>query len=794
MMLHTLGTSIRLLLKHKTYTAINLTGLVLGLTASFILFTFIINERSYNRIENSKRIFRVLTMDHTQQKKSSLTPFYLSDDLKANFPQIEQSSRWINVENLIGPVKINQNGIFRINSGFSCADPSILPLFDIKLKGLKNSQPLSDSNSIMVSCSAASEMFGTIDPLGQSCQVQVNGEIFFLNITGIFDDLPWNSTIHADFIAGISFYRKLLKNISSEPEKMLNSCDINTNETYILLKNNTQIEDITNKINALYKHHYPANPSFTYFFQPFPDIYLGSSDFINDYNLKGDRSNLYTYGLLAAFILFLAGMNYAILSTARSSLRYKEIGVRKVFGATGKQLQIQLITESVMLTFLSFPISLLLLGLIDPFMEQWFGFSVNIHFSNLLIYFSVFAGITIMIGLLSGIYVAVYLASLDPLYALRMKLFAYKRFTLSKFFIVFQLVITLSLLIGFIAIYRQISFFLNNSLGVQKDNLIVVHFNPEEFKFYHQLKQTISKQTGVLAVSGSSMTLPVISSSVIRLSIPGPPEKEIELDRYFVDYDFFETMGIKLKSGSDFNINDSLINYSRILLNQEAAKVMGLQNPLEIMIGMYKIFGIVDNFNIRTLHQKIQPAMFCFQPQSCKNVLVRYKTGEQEQLIAAIKKSWYHLAPSLPFNYSVFDQDLERMYIKEKRFGKVVAAFTLLAFVITGMGLFGLALLITERRRKEISIRKIFGASNIHLMIRLQREFYIYIGIATCISFPVSWYLMNEWLHSFYYYIPLNAFIFVISVLSVFIFVALILLYRTIVVLKEKPVDVLKYE
>lgn len=795
MLFNTLITSIRFLAKSKTYTAINLCGLVLGLTASFILFVFIINERSFNRdYDNKDRIFRVLTLDKNQEKKDGMTPFRLAADLKKFHPQIEQTARIINIESCIGTVEIQKGNYFQAVPGFICADPSLLDMLGVNIMEVDRKFTLRDNHSVLISARVAKKIFGSSASTGKLCKVRINGKIYSLKVAGIFQDLPWNSTVQAGFMAGIGFYKELLSEISRDPEIILQTYQETSNETYILLGRKAGISEIISQMDAFYRQSGIGNHGLSYAFQPFPDIYLHSSDIQNDFNPKGNRSNTLVYSLLAGFILFLAGMNYSILSTARSALRYKEIGIRKVFGATRTQLRLQIIIESVLLTFIAFPLSFLLLGLIDPFLEKLYGYSIVMYASNFLTYTSIFAGITILIGLLSGLYVAVYLASLDPLFALKMKLFAYKRFTLSKIFIVFQLFITLSLLIGFITIDRQIIFCLNRDLGLNKENLLVIHFNPGEFTGYTQLKHIARQHPDVLSVTGSSVTPPTLAASAIQLNIAGIPGNPISLERYFVDYDFFKTLGIKISSGHTFNPTDSNRNETKMLLNTEAVCALGLTAPLSKIIGPYQVIGVADNFNIRTQYQKILPAMFCFMPSACQNIMIRYKTGSPDQLITTLEKSWQQLAPKIPFSYTFFDSEVDALYKKEKNFGRVVASFTILAFIITGMGLFGLALLITERRRKEISIRKIYGASDTHIIIRIQKEFYYYIGIATGFSFPVTWYFMNKWLDTFYYHIGLNAFIFIIALFSVCLFVSLILLNRTLKVLREKPIDVLKYE
>jgi len=599
--------------------------------------------------------------------------------------------------------------------------------------------------------------------------------------------------LQMNVIAGIGFFPSLFSNLvdSTELNRQLRTEPIV--ETFILLR---QADDF-NKINAQLSDFIKGravNPAFTDLqIQPLKNIYLGSDHIRDMLHKRGNRSSMYVYLSLSLFVLLLAGINYSILSTARSALRYKEIGVRKVLGASRRALSTQILTESILLTFLSFPISYLLIGLAEPVLRWMFGYRVEIFSSEMLILIPIFAGITIFIGLISGAYIAFYLASLNPLQALKNKVFSHRRINLSRVFTVFQLLITISLLIAVIIIYRQVHFCTHHSQGIDKNNLAILLYEPGEFTRYRELKKEISTIPGVITVSGSSIIIPDFAVPTISAK-SGNSGKEIRLEPIIVDSGFFRAMGISIIAGTDFNPADSTRSTYAYILNKEAAKVFNITDITDASFGGFKVIGIVNDFNVHTMYDKINPIVFSYDPDALREVVIRYKEGAGPLVNARIEKIWKSLAPGQAFTSRDFSAETNRMYQKELVFEYVVLSFTILAFIIMGMGLFGLALLISERKTKEIAIRKIYGASNQHILAGLMKEFFIYSGIASIIAIPVTIILMRKWLNTFYYRVDISWWVFVIAIASVTIFVSFIMVMRAIKVIKKNPVNVLKYE
>ena len=788
-------TSYRFMLKSKIFTAINLVGLTAGLTVSFFLLIYIINELSYNSFhDKSDRIYRILT--HAEGTTMSYSPSLLSVRLQEQSKGILQSGRIVSLKFMSGPISVLNGQEYHEEPGFFCADPSILDILSFRIVSGEGRSGLETAGSILLSQPAALAYFGQANPIGQKLEIKSGGIPATLTVAGVFEKLPWNSTIGVDFLAGMDLFTFLLNqndiDIASEAE----SYNDYYTESYILVDNRGRITEMTNLLPTLLDTLGMTEDEVYFTFQDIRDIHLNSGEIINDFHQKGNRSALFYYGSLAFAVLLLAGINYSILSTARSALRFKEIGVRKVLGATKRELRNQILTESMFLTFLALPLSFLVLGFMEPFVGKLYGYEIQLYTWNMLIYIPLFAAITLFIGMISGGYLAFYLSALNPLKALKNQVFTRQRFSLSKLFIVFQLIITLFLLSCMLVIFAQLDYCMNTNNGIQQDNLLIVSFNPGEFNAYPELRDRIRDDKGVVAVSGSSIIPPTNASSSISYTVTYADSLPVTytLENYFVDRDFFTTLGIGIISGEDIKPADITQSRTPIILNQEAEAMIGLKKPVGSTLGKSIVTGIVRDFTIHSFYSKITPAVFTYNPMECSYLLIRCQPGAMNAVRQRVKSEWKALAPGLPFACATFDDELSLMYSKEQKFGQVVASFSFLAFIITGMGLFGLALLMIERKLKEIAIRKIFGASNNDILFRMQKEFLLYILLASMIAIPATLYIMNVWLSSFYYKVPVHWYLFVITVLSVTIFVSSIIMIRTWIVLRKNLINVLKNE
>jgi len=794
MIRNALITSYRTIVNNKTYTIINVTGLVLGLTAAFVLLVFAINETSFNTCFTKKdRLYRAVFTDSKGLSTTGGSRLFKSL-LPCNIPECKKVVRMVSEQQLSLKMKVDAGNKLYDCKNFVYADTEIFNMLDLRfVRG--GIQPGSlKQNSLFMSESAVKKIYNGEVRLFQKVSLMAGKNRYEMILAGIYTDLPWNSTINTDFIAGLPFYETILKDNMPELVAGYNSWDDFLVETLCEFSPGTEIRSIIPVIQEVLNNNVKKDVNVKISFQSFGDIYFESGDFANNSNLTGNKLAVYTYSWLAFFILLLAGINYAILSTARSALRFKEVGVRKVLGATKRELRIQILIESVLLTFMALPLALFLLGLIDPRITGLPDYTITMHASNMLKYILFFAGITLVIGILSGLYVAVYLAGLNPVNALKARYFTPGKFNLSKLFIGFQLFITLSLLICMLTIYSQIRMCYVSNLSISRQNILLVPLKNHDFKKYSAIKSKLAGIPDIISFSGSGLfSLPSKDFNVLPFHLPNSQEP-VHIECVNVDRDFFKTLGIPLIRGRDFDTSSMERGDIECIINEEGAKTLKYKNPLGVNIDQTKIVGVSRDFNFHNLHYKINATRFLYNPFAISTLIIHYKQGRESFVVEEIKKAWEAVYPKSPFDHSFFRQELRDAYTKENNFVTAVAVFTILAFIITGMGLFGLALLISERKTKETAIRKVFGASNVQIIFRMQREFLLYTAIAAIVAIPVSWLLMQLWLKEFYYRVNISPLIMIMCVLAVTTFVSVILLMRTLKVLRSNPINALKYE
>ncbi|MDD4604219.1 MAG: FtsX-like permease family protein [Bacteroidales bacterium] len=783
----------RILSKGKTYTLINLTGLVMGLTAAFILVVFAINELSYNRsFHNSNQMYRVIVHD-SHGIKSGITPFLLKDFFQTTFPEIKQTSRIIRSDYFTSNIKVKKGPILVSVTDFYCVDPAFIDIFSLAVTPERNTRMLDSSNSILISEHFCKRIFGKKDPTGKLLECKIDGQVYQMMVQGVFKDFTWNSSFKPEILATIALYKERLSVLIQDSEKELSSGKDYSSGLFLLVNKNVEIASLTKRLPIALKKSIFRKNGLDVSLQKFTNSYFDSGDVQNDYIIKGNKTDLLIYISLAVFILMLAGINYSMLNTARSALRFKEIGIRKVLGASKVNLRSQIITESFALTLLALPLTFLVLGLINPVLSTFYGAEIQIHFNTLWISVVLFTIIILLIAFLSGFYIALYLSSLNLLTALKSNYYLYKKMTLGKFLIVFQLFITISLFIGLIVILLQLNFLYNRNMGIQKENLMIVNLQPEEFVQSNVLEKQLSDCPEILNSSQVSIAIPTFDKTSNDIKVQGQEEK-VPFEIFKATPTFCKTMGIEIVRGRNFQLADTNAQVPPIIINEEAAQTLQFRDPLNKKIGPYIIIGVTKNFSIRTMHLKVSPTIVVFDKEPGQTMIIRYKAGREQQLLKAVRNKWSLLAPNLPLEYKFFDKELNQLYGKEKKFGFTIGLFTGIAFSVTGMGLFGLAMLMAERRRKEISVRKIFGATRSHIILILQKEFLIDFLIAAALSVPVSWYCSSLWLNGFYYHISLNWWIFLGAILTVGFFVSLILFWKSRRVLNENPSNTLKYE
>ncbi len=782
----------RNIIRNKNYAFINLTGLALGMTCSIIILLYVKYELSYDSYhENYYRIHRVAAPFSAAISSAPLGPA-----LQEEFPEIEETVRiyapkiWKDRE----LVNANQKSFY--TDRFFFADPSLFKIFTFTLIKGDPQTVLTDLNSVVITESTAIKYFGAADPIGRVITYENEIE---LTITGIIKDMPFNSHFRFDFVARLdNYYSKIDKDWEN---RWGNSAFV----TYILLPPGFNTSVITERIPDVIKKHTGRENGDDYFIQSLEEIHLHSK-LGKEIDKNGDIRKVRVFSAIAVLILVIACLNYINLATAQASIRAKEIGLRKVAGAKRLQLVRQFLGESVLISTLAFAAALLLVHLMLPLcrdhFEMYFDTGPLTNLNNMIVFLS----ITVLTGVFSGSFPAFILSSYNPGAALKnYVLRSVNRFTIRNFLVVFQLMISISLIICTWTIYQQNEFIENSEKGFDYEQIIVLQTGRMENvkSKVRVLEDEFRNIPGVLNVTASVRTpgrRPFWRN--IRL-VPSNREERENMSIQFLatDYDFIDTYKMKLLAGRDFSRLHPEDEETTYILNETAVKMFGFSTPDEA-IGRQiiqsnrtgKIIGVVRDYHFVSMHTEIAPMIMNIFPENLYTVSVRINTDNITRTIDTMGKSWNTIYPDMPFDFFFLDEAYSDYYHSDIKTGRLISTFTFISIFITCLGLFGLISFSADRRKKEIGVRKVLGAS-VSMICRLMiNDYFKWIIIANIISWPIAYYVTDIWLNNFAYSIDNSLSVYVSSGLLTLLLVILTIGFRSLKAAKESPVRSLRYE
>ncbi len=766
-----LKVALRNLWKNKGYSAINIFGLSVGLATCLLITLYVLDELSYDVYnKNAGRIYRVdadIKFGGDLQKLA-VCPDPLAFAMKNEYPQIENAVRFRNYGSSV--VKKGDQNIKEEKIIFT--DSTLFDVFTLPMIVGNPKKALTEPNSVVITETIARKYFGTVNAVGQTL-VFNNKDNY--KITGVIKDVPEASHFNFDFFISLAGVKEANQNIW---------VSFNFN-TYLLFRKDAdakafvkKFEEIMDKyvfpqgqqIMQISKEDFIKSGNYINFsLTPLTDIHL-HSDRIAELGPNSDMQVVYIFSAIAIFILLIACVNFMNLSTARSANRAKEVGVRKVLGTQRKNLVMQFLSESIVMSFVAFAFALVLAFLLLPYLNNLAAKKLSLSVFQHPVLIPALVLFVLLVGLVAGSYPAFYLSSFQPIVVLKGKLAGgFRRSYLRSSLVVFQFFISIALIVATLVIYSQLKFIQNKKLGFNKEQVLIVRdayvldkqvesFRNEVLKYPEMVSGTVS---GYLPVGNSSRD----NESVF-------PEGQITNDKavstqfWRVDHDYIKTLGMQVVLGRDFS-KEMLTDSTAIIINETAAKLFGFGNNAlgkkiaEIKdmktktFNVYTVIGVVKNFNFESLRQNIG-ALCMHLGRSTGNVSFRLKTNDVAQAIAHVQNSWKRLAPNEPFGYSFLSEDFDSMYRSEQRAGKIFVSFAVLAILIACLGLFGLATFAAEQRTKEIGIRKVLGASVSNIVNMLSKDFVKLVVIAMLLAFPLSWYFMNKWLQDFAYRIDLG--------------------------------------
>lgn len=785
-----LKTALRFLKRNKLFAGINALGLSIALAASFIILLFVINELSYNHChKNRNQVYRVLTYLSDLKVRKTGTPFLLAKTMKEEFPQVEKSITARNVPSF--KLKLGEEWINVRNAVATSSE--VFDIFTIPLiEGARSSNLLADQNTLVLSRELAGMFFPGQNATGKEITANADGNEQVLTITGVFENIPVNSTFQARCFVNskwtIESTNRNYKITDSETK-----WDIDSWDTWVMLSPNTQMSDVDKQLKILGEKHLVEKPPRSLSLQKLTDVYLHSDEIWNTGN-KGNMKNIRLFGAIAFLIILVAGINYIILSTAVSTGRAKEIGIRKTNGADRKSIRRQMLGESILLAAIALPVAIGLMYLGMPYAGKLFGTRLQIIGSNLFIYILAYLLLTLFIGISSGIYTSTYLSGLKVIQILKNSTGTGKqKLKFRSSLIVAQLVIFCVFVSSTLVIRAQYEYAVNKDTGHYKDDVILIDLG-RNFKAYPAFINSIKSIPNVVSTAGSADILPMRNTFTFMADHFTEPGRKIQVEGMSVDFNYIKTMGIQLVEGRDFSEEFGSDLTQSIILNEKAVKQLGIDNPIgKTFIGK-NIIGIVKDFNLHSIHTDIPPMYIFTSDRLIKQVAVRYVPGSLESLLPVLENEWKKVAPDRPFSYSTVDDVVKSLYVSEKNLSTIVSIFALFTLLIAAFGLFGLTLFTARARTREIGIKKIFGSSEKAIVFSFLKSNTLLVLIAALISIPVTYYFMTRWLNGFSFHTNIRLWVFAVAFAVAATVVLVTVLYHSWRASRINPVEALRYE
>ena len=760
----------RNLLRNKGYTFINVAGLAVGMACCLLITLYVRHELSYDRYHaQAGQVYRVLQAFRNGVTVPGQRPAPeefqvwgnapVGPALAADFPEVRKMVRFTSHKSLLlqhGDRRFQQEDLLFMDS-------TAFEVFSWKMLAGNPRLALVAPNSIVLTRSTARKFFGDRNPVGQTLRVE-NQETF--TVTGLMEDVPSNS--HFTFTGLISM--STFRNYRSEIFGWWGYVDF---YTYLVVPPGTDIRALEAKVPAFLARHNPGNKGYALTFEPMTDAYLYSRAGRQP-GATGSLSNVYIFSSIAVFILVIACINFTNLSTARSVERAREVGVRKAIGARQAGLMGQFLTESVLLSLLAAVLAFGLACSVLPALGELSGkkFAAGLLFSWEVA--PLLLGAALVVGLLAGSYPAWVLARFRPVQVLKGTFRSSSRgVALRKGLVVFQFSLSMALIAGTAVVFSQLDHLRTRDLGFRQEQMLVIDFggDPQVLQKLETIKAVFEEHPAVRSASASrSVPGDFIPNAYTEVqSAEGAMRGESPL-LYEVDVDFIPHMGIGMVAGRAFSREFPADTANALLLNEAAAKQFGYANPADVIGKRFSqwgregtVVGVVKDFNFRSLHTRVEPLSLRLEPRSSGRLSLRLETGNVQGTLAGLEKQWRQLVPHRPFVHTFLDESFNRQYQADLRFGQLFSVFAGLAIFIACLGLFGLATFTAGQRTKEISIRKILGASVGSIVTLLSKDFLRLVLLAILIATPVSWYAMSRWLDHFPYRVPVGPGVFVLA-------------------------------
>ena len=799
---------------NKIYTAINIIGFAVGISACLFILLWIRDEKSFDRFHTkSDRIYRLLSGEDSRIQPR--TPHPMAQQMVLDFPEVEKA---VTMSPIWDPgltpaqFSVKYEDIVYDERRFFSADTTFFEIFDFPFLAGNPETALKEPMNIIITRDMAIKYFGSVrEAMGKSLKINDQS---YITVNGVIENVPSNSHFTFDFL--ISYVT--MKQIDRQIHKGVLSDYYTWNDfghyNYLLLKKGADVKQLEKKLNEwlLVQNFIPLNEKyrqlirdgrFRFRLQAMNDIHL-HSNIIWELGTNGSILYVYIFFTAALLILIVACVNFMNLSTARSLKRAKEVGIRKAIGVQRKQLIIQFLTESVVLTLLSALVALLLVNAFLPAFNSFTGKDLSLYsLLNPKQIWKLIAGV-LMIGIFAGSYPAFYLSSFIPYEVLKGKIqTGGSQLSIRKFLVIFQFVISILLIICTMVIYRQISYLRNRDLGFNQEQVVVISMKDDEIrKQFGTIRTTLLVNPGIIKVAGTS-SIPGGQFNQNSISYEGSGDERL-IAETFVTSDYFDLLQIKTSAGRVFSEDFTGDTTASFVINESAGRLYKWDTPVDKTITYYgdsyvnakgKIIGVVKDYNIHSLQQPMEPLIILLGRNDLLTyMLIRISPDNIPATLAFIEKTWGNFDNRHVFSYSFLDSLFASQYQSEKRMGTIFWIFALLAVFIASLGLFGLSNFMIEQRTKEIGIRKAHGAGVVNILIMLSRQFAAWVMIASVLALPLGYIIARNWLENFAYRTTIGILVFVLAVLIAVAVTMITISYQAWHTARMNPVESLKYE
>jgi len=796
--------AIRNLLRHKGYSTINIVGLAVGMACCLVIALPVYYHLSFDRFQrNFDRLCRITIIANFKDQESighggSFGP--MGRDFINDYPEVDNYAR-LYMDYATAQMR---HADTRIEVWSTCySEPVFFDLFSFELAAGDPKTALSAPNSLVLTQQTARNLFGDKDPLGKL--VELNGETDY-TVTGVLKDIPLNSHIRFDILLPLErkWTPEALASYQSYPDFF----------TYFLLAPGADCKELERKAAGYFKEHKTwLAEELTLVLQPLGKVHLHSGYVRYDLNWrKNDISTIYVFSAVAFLILLIAGINFVNLYTARSAGRAREVGIRKVVGASRAQLIGQFLCESVLVCCCAMLLARAILEMAQAPLKDFFGTELDFGMLNGWPFLGILTVLTVVLGILAGWYPALMLSLPRPQDVLKAAgRSTAKGLGLRRTLVVAQFTASVILVVCSIFIGKQLHWINNKDLGFKKDNTLILNVPQTVWTKREAVRQELLACPAILDVSYAGPGDMGLAMRGTTFHFEGEnPNQQYLTNSFAVDYNFIKFYGLSLVEGRDFSAEMGTDTSGAYIINEKMKESLGWDSAVGRKIWLdedkgagqelgYKqqpgvVIGVVRNFNFRSLYEAMEPLTVFVKPSSYSQVAVRLRPGKESEAIKFLEEKWGRYDPSSFFGYHFLDEHIAGQYQSEQRSETLVVSFSLLAILIACLGLLGLISYAAERRTKEIGIRKVLGASVTDIILLLSREFLVLLGFSILIAWPVAWYFTDKWLDKFAYRIALDWYTFILAGVIALAIAALTVGYQAIKAATANPVESLRYE